>query len=201
MDEQLTKALRNRAIQLLAQRDYSSCELSQKLMLFLRKQFEPKLNRSVKRQRYGQPAKTFFVSEDSYALDNTINNNIDSDDLYEQLKLQFNQQIANVIDYCVANHWINDDEYAKKYTEMQARKGYGKYRINMELTQRGLSADLIQSAFLHVEIDWVAIAAAQMAKKFKQIDKKDLLQKRKVMQFLLARGFSQDEIKLAYCDL
>lgn len=169
MDEQLTKILRNKAVQLLAQRDHSSYELSQKLMIFLTKYLSKK-------------------------IDPTNND----DAICEQIKTEFSTQITEVIEYCIAHHWLNDIEYATKYIEMQARKGYGKYRIVMELKRRGLSIEMLQSALHQTDINWIEVAMQQIIKKFKKIDKKDLIQKKKIIQFLLSRGFAQDEIKSAY---
>ncbi|MDF7671126.1 regulatory protein RecX [Orbaceae bacterium ESL0721] len=172
MDEQLAKILRNKAVQLLAQRDHSSYELSQKLLIFATKSF-------LSKKSYEKAA-------------------FNDDEIYEQKRAEYRLLIADVISYCTSHGWINDAEYVKKYIDMQVRKGNGRYKIAMELKQRGLQIEIVQSMLSNTYIDWAEVAANQIVKKFKQINKKDQTQKRKIVQFLLSRGFAQDEIKSAY---
>lgn len=184
MDEQLIKILRHRAVQLLAQRDHSSYELSQKLALFLTKQRKKQLEKQS-RKPLNEPNQ--FVNSSEF---------LNFDENPQSTGTQFSAEIMQVIDYCITHRWLNDAEYIKKYTDMQSRKGYGRYRIAMELKQRGLPSDTIPAVF--AEVNWIDVATQQIIKKFKQIDAKDMIQKKKVIQFLLSKGFAQDEIKTAY---
>ncbi|MBI0005612.1 regulatory protein RecX [Gilliamella sp. W8126] len=149
-------------MQLLAQRDHSSYELTRKLTLFFSKKIK--------------------CAEDDYP---------------EQLT-QLKTQIEHVIKHCAQQHWMDDEQYIEKYIFMRANKGYGKYKISLELKQRGLSSELNKKLLSIADINWSEIAYQQLLKKFKVIDSKNNQQKQKVVQFLTSRGFTQNDIKTAY---
>ena len=162
MDKKLNKLILNKAVQLLAQRDHSSYELTNKIIQFFTKKIK--------------------CSEDEY---------------YEQLN-QLRIETADVIQYCTNQNWMNDTQYIEKYIVMRANKGYGRYKIAMELKQRGLSTDLIHELLRILDINWVYNAHKQLLKKFKQVNVKNISEKQKVTQFLVTRGYTQDDIKDVY---
>lgn len=162
MSHNLNKLILAKAVQLLAQRDHSSYELTRKLTLFFSKKIK--------------------CAEDDYP---------------EQLT-QLKTQIEHVIKHCTQKHWMDDEQYIEKYIFMRANKGYGKYKISLELKQRGLSSDLNKKLLNIADINWSEIAFQQLLKKFKVIDSKNNQQKQKVVHFLTSRGFTQNDIKTAY---
>lgn len=162
MSHNLNKLILAKAVQLLAQRDHSSYELTRKLTLFFSKKIK--------------------CAEDDYP---------------EQLT-QLKTQIEHVIKHCTQKHWMDDEQYIEKYIFMRANKGYGKYKISLELKQRGLSSDINKKLLSIVDINWSEIAYQQLLKKFKVIDSKNNQQKQKIVQFLTSRGFTQNDIKTAY---
>ena len=162
MSHNLNKLILAKAVQLLAQRDHSSYELTRKLTLFFSKKIK--------------------CVEDDYPEE------------LSQLKIQ----IEHVIKHCIHQHWMDDEQYIEKYIFMRANKGYGKYKISLELKQRGLSFDLNKKLLNIADINWSEIAYQQLLKKFKVIDSKNNQQKQKVVQFLTSRGFTQNDIKTAY---
>ena len=162
MSHNLNKLILAKAVQLLAQRDHSSYELTRKLTLFFSKKIK--------------------CIEDDYPEE------------LSQLKIQ----IEHVIKHCIHQHWMDDEQYIEKYIFMRANKGYGKYKISLELKQRGLSSDINKKLLSIVDINWSEIAYQQLLKKFKVIDSKNNQQKQKVVQFLTSRGFTQNDIKTAY---
>ena len=162
MDKKLNKLILNKAVQLLAQRDHSSYELTNKIIQFFTKKIK--------------------CSEDEY---------------YEQLN-QLKIETADVIQYCTNQNWMNDTQYIEKYIVMRANKGYGRYKIAMELKQRGLSTDLIHELLRILDINWVYNAHKQLLKKFRQVNVKNISEKQKVTQFLVTRGYTQDDIKDVY---
>lgn len=162
MDKKLNKLILNKAVQLLAQRDHSSYELTNKIIQFFTKKIK--------------------CSEDEY---------------YEQLN-QLKIETTDVIQYCTNQNWMNDTQYIEKYIVMRANKGYGRYKIAMELKQRGLSTDLIHELLRILDINWVYNAHKQLLKKFKQVNVKNISEKQKVTQFLVTRGYTQDDIKDVY---
>ncbi|MWN04978.1 regulatory protein RecX [Gilliamella sp. Pas-s95] len=161
-EKKLNKLILNKAVQLLAQRDHSSYELSQKITFFF-----------AKKQRC-------------------------TDEEYHDLLAKLKTEIRDVIEHCINQNWINDEQYIEKYIVMRANKGYGKYKIAMELKQRGLSVDLTQQLLQMANIDWTNLAYEQLLKKLKQIDSKNNNKKQKGIQFLMTRGYTQDDIKTVY---
>ncbi|MBI0059780.1 MULTISPECIES: regulatory protein RecX [Gilliamella] len=162
MSHNLNKLILAKAVQLLAQRDHSSYELTRKLTLFFSKKIK--------------------CIEDDYPEE------------LSQLKIQ----IEHVIKHCTHQHWMDDEQYIEKYIFMRANKGYGKYKISLELKQRGLSSDLNKKLLNLADINWSEIAYQQLLKKFKLIDPKNNQQKQKVAQYLTSRGFTQGDIKTVY---
>ncbi|MWN89257.1 hypothetical protein GQ597_00795 [Gilliamella sp. Pra-s65] len=162
MNKNLNKSILNKAVQLLAQRDHSSHELSQKI--------------------------TFFFAKKLSSLD---------EDYHDQLT-KLKTEIQDVIGYCINQKWINDEQYIEKYIVMRANKGYGKYKIAIELKQRGLPTDLSHQLLQMSDINWGSIAHEQLLKKLKQIKPQNNNKKQKGIQFLIARGYTQDDIKTAY---
>ncbi|NUF48306.1 regulatory protein RecX [Gilliamella sp. ESL0250] len=158
-EKKLNKLILNKAVQLLAQRDHSSYELSQKI--------------------------TFFFAKKQQSTDE------ESQSQLAKLKIE----IQDVIEYCINKNWINDEQYIEKYIVMRANKGYGKYKIAMELKQRGLSVDLSRQLLQMANINWEDLAHQQLLKKLKQINHKNNNKKQKCMQFLISRGYTQDDIK------
>ncbi|OCG57360.1 regulatory protein RecX [Gilliamella sp. Imp1-1] len=161
-EKKLNKSILNKAVQLLAQRDHSSYELSQKMIFFF--------------------AKKLQSTEDEY---------------HDQLST-LKAEIQDVVEHCINQNWINDAHYIEKYIVMRANKGYGKYKIAMELKQRGLSVDLSRQLLQASNINWGNLAYKQLLKKSKQIKAKNTNEKQKVIQFLIARGYTQNDIKTAY---
>ncbi|WP_279084502.1 regulatory protein RecX [Gilliamella apis] len=162
MSHNLNKLILAKAVQLLAQRDHSSYELTRKLTLFFSKKIK--------------------CIEDDYPEE------------LSQLKIQ----IEHVIKHCTHQHWMDDEQYIEKYIFMRANKGYGKYKISLELKQRGLSSDLNKKLLNLADINWSEIAYQQLLKKFKLIDPKNNQQKQKVAQYLTSRGFTTCDIKTVY---
>ncbi|OCG60908.1 hypothetical protein A9G41_04455 [Gilliamella sp. Nev5-1] len=162
METKLNKSMLNKAVQLLAQRNHSSYELSQKIA-------------------------SFFIKKLQY-----------TDEEYHDQLTKLKIEIQYIIEYCIKQNWINDEQYIENYIVMRAQKGYGKYKIAMELKQRGLPVDLSRQLLQIADINWGNMAYEQLLKKLKQIDCKNNNNKQKGMQFLMTRGYTQDDIKTAY---
>lgn len=109
-------------------------------------------------------------------------------------------EIDAVIQYCLLHHWLDDSDYINQYIDVRVRKGYGRNRIIMELKQKGLANALILDIISQKDknIDWHELAIIQINKKFPAINKQDIQQKAKIFQFLMQKGFRQEDIRLAY---
>ena len=103
--------------------------------------------------------------------------------------------IEEVLDRLVQTNYLSDERFSQSYLRYRAQQGYGWTRIQNELRTRGVSAELITSAYAanQEEIDWGAILTATWEKKFAMIPNTPK-ERAKQMRFLLQRGFNQHEI-------
>lgn len=62
--------------------------------------------------------------------------------------------IAAVVDELAAQNLLSDQRFAELYVEQRSRRGYGPMRIQQELYQRGVSADLIEQALSTQQDNW-----------------------------------------------
>lgn len=175
--EQLYRKTLNKAVQLLALRDYSSVGLSSKLSLYAEKQINYFNNKH----------------KDTHIFDE----NDDSENggwLSEHSTLM--QSIVNdVVDVCSHKKWINDDEFVEKYTRMRTNKGFGRDRIIMELTKQGFGDEAVEEALTQADLDNMIVMKQALEKKFKQYEyPTDFKIRQKMKQFLYYRGFPQEDI-------
>ncbi len=110
-------------------------------------------------------------------------------------------ELETVIGYCLQHDWLNDSRFALRYVNSRSKKGYGEQKIRMELIQKGIDRDIIDSAFATAAIDRSAQARVVAWKKFGQPLSTERLVKIKVQRYLLSRGFSFEEIQSIYINL
>ncbi len=91
---------------------------------------------------------------------------------------------------------LNDARYAEHYVSYHAARGEGPLRIEAELTEFGLAAELIQAA-LDAGPDWKARARDVRIRRFGPEVPETWPQKAKQGRFLQYRGFSSDHIRAA----
>lgn len=85
----------------------------------------------------------------------------------------------------------SDDRFAAALARSRASAGYGPMRIRAELATHGLSRDLVQAALEACERDWDESARDIAARRFGGKGLADPGRRRKAVDFLLRRGFSQ----------
>lgn len=107
--------------------------------------------------------------------------------------------IDDAISSCVRLDYINDDRTAKVYIRQLKRRGYGKKRIQLELTKKGLKGDRILDILDQrvSEADERQAAARMLKKNIRRFERETDRKKRrdKMYRFLLARGFLQSVIR------
>lgn len=108
------------------------------------------------------------------------------------------EDIEDAISACVRFDYINDIRTTELFIRQLKRKGFGKKRIQLELTKKGLKGDRIQGILDQSvsETDEREGAARILKKNIKRFEReKDSLKRRdKIYRFLHARGFSQRAI-------
>lgn len=101
--------------------------------------------------------------------------------------------IQQVLDQLTQQNLLSDQRFAEQYVRMRVNRGFGSQRIEQELKQRGISAELIAQSLQQDEIDWYEQTRKAWQKRFKTLPK-DLQERAKQVRFLLYRGFTSEQI-------
>jgi len=96
--------------------------------------------------------------------------------------------------------YINDEKYSKVYAKYLADRGKGEYAIRQELTEKGISKELIAAALSSLKQDSEPFEQIikLIKQKFKYFDAKDKGEVRRIANFFLRRGFSAEDISKAF---
>jgi regulatory protein len=104
--------------------------------------------------------------------------------------------VAEAIGALVAEGVLNDARYVENYVSYHAERGEGPLRIEAELQEFRVPADLVQAA-LQSGPDWKARAREVCARRFGPEIPDTWAQKARQARFLQYRGFSSDQIRAA----
>ena len=108
---------------------------------------------------------------------------------------------APVVDRVIAvlreENSLSDCRYAENYATSRYTRGFGPVRIEAELRERGVSADLIDEALSDPDLDWYGCACRQRRKRFGSGMPADFPERARQMRFLQQRGFDGAQIRAA----
>ena len=115
-------------------------------------------------------------------------------ELRSKLRRRFpdERQVETQLQKLVVEKLQSDQRFAESYARMRAGRGYGPARVRQDMREKGLSDRDIASAFEAAELDWDALAAKVLHKKFGTEAPADLKEKAKRMRFMQYRGFAAD---------
>ncbi len=104
------------------------------------------------------------------------------------------EDIEKVLDFCREYGFVNDEQYAaRKARDLQNLKKYGRQRIVMELRQRGIAEEFIDSALLDLEESEEDILYLLVLKKLGgNFEKKSI---DKCIRYFIYRGYNFRDIK------
>ena len=102
------------------------------------------------------------------------------------------RQVETQLQKLVVEKLQSDERFAESFARMRAGRGYGPARVRQDMREKGLSDGDIAGAFEAAELDWDAIAAQVMHKKFGTDAPADLKEKAKRIRFMQYRGFAAD---------
>lgn len=85
----------------------------------------------------------------------------------------------------------DDGRFGSAFARDRASSGYGPQRIRQELAGHGLDREQIEAALEACETDWLARAQALVEKRSRPAELENPARRRKVVDFLLRRGFDQ----------
>ena len=89
----------------------------------------------------------------------------------------------------------SDARFAKSYVRQRSERGYGPLRLDAELRERGIDDADVDEALAVAEVDWRALAARVLEKKFGGRSAPDLREKSRRLRFLQYRGFAADHYR------
>ncbi|VAW83757.1 Regulatory protein RecX [hydrothermal vent metagenome] len=105
-------------------------------------------------------------------------------------------QVDQILDQLEAENLLSDKRFAECYIRSRASKGYGPYRISMELRERRIDEQVVNE-FLYHDWDWYERAVEVRRKRFGIEPVADLKARAKQQRFLQYRGFSSEQINVA----
>ena len=91
---------------------------------------------------------------------------------------------------------LSDQRFTECYIRSRANKGYGPYRISMELRERRVDERIVNE-LLYQDWDWYERAVEVRRKRFGIEPITDLKTQVKQQRFLQYRGFSSEQINVA----
>lgn len=103
-----------------------------------------------------------------------------------------NNAINILLDQLITEGWLSDVRFTTMYIRSRAARGFGPLRIRQGLLQRGITKELIETAFYELsDIDWQELAEKVCRKKFGANPPQTLIDQVKQKRFLYYRGFEE----------
>jgi regulatory protein len=101
-------------------------------------------------------------------------------------------KVAAVVERLLDQHYLDDPAFASTYTRLrQENQGFGKRRVQQELTRKGVQAELVASA---IESAYAEVSEDELARRYiarKRIEKpQDEKQTARLIRRLVGAGFS-----------
>ena len=105
------------------------------------------------------------------------------------------EDVAETLAALAAKSLLSDARFCETYTDHRIAKGYGPLRIQHELKQRGVDAELIEQALGQLEVDWQQRLAEVRRGKFGSKLPAGFPEQARQGRFLQQRGFSTESIR------
>lgn len=116
-----------------------------------------------------------------------------------QRKLKFksfgDNEIELALDKLAKENLQSDTRFTELFVQNRARRGYGPRHVVMELEQRGIDRELIDTYVWHREGLWQETLQQAYRKKYGETRALVAKEKAKRMRFLLQRGFLPEQIR------
>ena len=109
------------------------------------------------------------------------------------------EESASALQKLHAQHYQDDRRFGEMIVRARVGQGYGPARIQAELRSHGLTDAMIRELIDAAEIDWEALAAAQLRKKYGSKPAIDHAERGKRAAFLLRRGFTAATVRTVTC--
>jgi len=120
-------------------------------------------------------------------------------ELHKKLSQRFDNHpgVDDVLNQLAAEGLQSDSRFAEAFTRMRFRQGKGPRRVTQELSERGITGSLAQTALWEQELDWFDLCLNTRARRFGEQAPTDLKEKARQIRFLQYRGFDSEQIRYA----
>ena len=107
------------------------------------------------------------------------------------------RDVEQLLDELVERKLQSDSRFAEVFVRSRAERGYGPRVIQMELKNRGLSAEQLSEAMDASAYDWFEQAAEVRQRRFGHALPKEPRERARQMRFLQYRGFTGAQVARA----
>lgn len=105
--------------------------------------------------------------------------------------------VKTVIERLAERNWQSDDRFTGSFIRHRIMQRQGPIKIRAELTMRGIQNDDIERHFEAENVDWFALAAEALQRKFRTAAGDDRKEYARRQRFLASRGFTMEHIRRA----
>jgi regulatory protein len=105
------------------------------------------------------------------------------------------EETAAAIERLGEQHYQDDDRFAEALLRSRIAQGYGPLRLRVELKSHGLAEARIREWLEAAAVDWVAVATAQLRRRYGSVGSTDHAERTRRAQFLLRRGFAAATVR------
>jgi regulatory protein len=118
-------------------------------------------------------------------------------ELRNKLKRRFTDEstIDDQLSRLAVENLQSDLRFAEGHVRQRMSRGYGPLRLREELRERGVSDPDIDVALEAAEVDWSALAADVLARKFGEGPPADIKEKARRIRFMQYRGFATEHYR------
>lgn len=105
------------------------------------------------------------------------------------------EEAVAAIDRLKEQRYQDDERFGEALLRSRIAQGYGPMRLRVELKSHGLGDGQIREMMQAEEVDWHALAAAQLRRRYGSAGAGDRAERARRAQFLLRRGFSAATVR------
>jgi regulatory protein len=105
------------------------------------------------------------------------------------------RDVDHVMGQMIEENLLNEERFAKSYARGHFyQKRWGKYKITIELRQRGMNDRLIKTALTEIdEDDYLETIEKLIEKKQREVSGSKAVQKQKIARYLMQKGYQYQD--------
>lgn len=108
------------------------------------------------------------------------------------------KHISEALHELTVQGYLSDIRFTENYLRYRLNSGWGPVIIEQELTEKGVSQDVIRQQLASLNEDWAALAYQVRQKKFGKVLPRVFAEVIKQKRFLQYRGFTPDQINQVF---